>query len=764
MEDYIVVKNARLHNLRNVSVSIPIGKITLVSGVSGSGKSTLAFDILGKILRQKYLDLLGGTVQRSEPLLLKAEEYVDFIEPLCPVILFKGQVLQKNPHSTVGTTTGLTRLLRNLFCFCGKYICPECGGTLKASEPEQIVASVLDLGRDKRIIVKAPLSLPPSLEERRMAILRLHGEGYLRVEAGGRIFMLDEEIEELHQALNQNDGQANLVVDRIKLEEGKIQRLFDSIRTALVEGDGKVAVDIEFGRGKFETFYFSTRLWCFKCLEAFLDPLEKTGKASHGASLREAALVFLGKEFDEILDESISHVAGLLEEAEKEGLIKQHEVTYPLFKKILSQLRAFRRLGIGYLSLSRPVTQVSTGEFLKLRLGSLIAQRCVGVLFILDEPVSILPSKERRVVCRFVEHLKGEGNTVVMIEHAPEAVAIADYLIEMGPGGGEQGGNILRQQWLQENTRQGLIEELNSAVSKVQFDAEKVFHGSITVPLSRYFHPEKEIKIKRGGLNVVSGPTGSGKSRLLSEIKVFLQERFSHNHFVVDVPQGDIFRNRYSMPCTVLNVFGKIRGLFSKTKEARSYGLTSELFSLSKKGGRCEMCKGTGYVEKEGFGYLVSYLCPLCKGARYNPDILRILYKGLSIGDILDLSINEAAGFFSNISAIRSPLEIAERVGLGYLMLGQPVSSLSSGEAQRLKIASHLARKGMRRQSFFLMDQPTAGLHPKDLASLVDFFRQLVLLGSTLVIADNNPVILDSSAHEIRLEGSGPEGGRISRG
>ena len=761
MEDYIVVRNARLHNLKNVSVKIPIGKITLVSGVSGSGKSTLVVDIIGKILGQKYLDLLGETNQSHSVMFLQEEEYVDLIEPLCPVILFKGLIPQRNPQSTVATITGLNRLIRNLFYFHGDYICPRCGEVLKANEPEQIVAAVLDAANDRRVTVKAPLFMPASHDEKRMALYRLQSEGYLRLEVNGRVFMLDEEIQEALDAVNQEGCKANLIIDRIKLGKGKTRRLFDSIRTALQEGRGKVACDIESKRGEFETFYFSTSLWCFRCQEPFIDTMNRDRRTKDSDLSQEASLVFLGKRLEQILKASVTEVIDLMSKAENVGAIRKKDATYPIFQKILSQLISIDSLGIGYLNLSRQVTEVSAGEFLKLRLSSLLAHKCMGVLFILDEPVSILPSRERQQVCGLIERLKNGGNTVVMIEHAPEAYEIADYFIETGPGGGEAGGRVITQHWLDDTKRKSLLRELKNLIPHMDFNAKSTGKEFITVGLSDYFHPGKEIHVARGALNVITGPTGSGKSRLLSEIRSFLEKGFAHEHLVLDVPQGAIFRNRYSMPCTVLNVFGKIRGLFSGTKEARGYGLTSQMFSLSKKGGRCEMCKGTGQVEKEGLGYLASYICPLCKGSRYNPDILQVLYKGLNISEVLDLSISQAADFFSNVAVIRYPLEIAERVGIGYLRLGQPLSSLSAGESQRLKVASHLVRRGSSRQGFILLDQPTSGLHPKDVTALVDFFKELILLGSTLIIAENNPALFDWAACKIRLYGAGPEGGYI---
>ncbi len=766
MSNFIVITNARLHNLKNITVRIPVGRITLVSGVSGSGKSTLAVDILGKVSRQKYFDFLGETFRGAGSPVLEEEESVDLIDPFCPAVIFRGHVVQRNPQSTVGTVSGLNRLIKSLFSFGGRYLCPGCGRTVRTSEPEEIASFLLNSASGKRVILKAPVHLPTSVDQRRMVLYGLRGAGFLRLDVGGRTFLLDDELNEALQAVGRGNVDVTLVIDRLRPDTGKIQRLFDSIRTALQVGHGKVTCDIEMERGRFEAFNFSTILSCDYCGKSFLDPLEKKNRISKNdtkTSAKEASLTFYGRELADILDVPLSEVFQFFLMVQKEELVNPQNVLHPLLQKITSHLKAAEKLGIGHLELSRSVTDISTGEFLKLRLCSLVAQKFVGVLFILDEPVSILPARERAKVCELIINLKEAGNTVLMVDHASEAVEIADYFIEIGPEGGERGGRLICQKWLDSGGRAKVISELESIPNGVKIKTKATTEEKLAIPLSSYFQPKQDLKIIKGGFNLITGPTGSGKTILIHEIKEWLVGELKDQAHVFEVPQMSIFKSRYSMPATILSVFGRIRTLFAKTRKARGYGLSAGLFSLSKKGGRCEMCKGTGVVEKEGFGCFVSYLCPLCKGRRYNSSILDVRYRGLTISEILKLSITEAADFFSNIAAIRIPLEISERVGIGYLGLGQPVCSLSTGEAQRLKIAAHLVRNGAcGKAGFYLLDQPTAGLHPRDVWPLADFFRELLIsFNATLIVADNNNALLYQADQVIKLRGDGSEGEKI---
>lgn len=753
MTDFINIKNARLHNLKNIHVEIPIGKITLVTGVSGSGKSSLIIDLLGKVSRHRYLQLLGDTAMTRGSIELKEEEYLDLLEPVCPSLILRGHVQQRNPASTVGSVSGLNRFIKNLFGFSGKYVCPSCGYILAASQLEEIVADVEEKARDKRVIIKAPVDLPEDREERSLVLTQLQSSGFIRVEIGGQIYFLDEELDRVMDALG-DESSLYLIVDRLKLTGGKRHRLFDSLKTALDEGDERVVCDIEEEKGKFVSHFFSTKLWCPTCSRLYAFPGHQKHKSSSNKSdAVEAELLLNGKRLDELLSEPVSELHHFILDW-LEAIEEKDEWLAPLLEKVTSLVQSMMGLEIGHLEPSRPITAISSGEFLKLRLSSLLAQRLTGVLYVLDEPVSVLPPRERQAICALIQGLKNSGNTVVMIEHAPEAVGIADYFLEIGPEGGQKGGKLIRAGWLDEDNKDSLVVALSHDAAtkdkRIRQSKDKESEELLLDVVTPLTGKIRAIKLIQGGINVICGPTGSGKTLMLSGIAAELAKVFPSDSAVLNVPQGAIFRSKYSIPATVLSVFGGIRTLFSRTRQARSYGLTANMFSLAKKGGRCEACKGTGSVEKEGFGYSLTYQCPVCEGARYNAEILDITYKGRNIKEVLDMSLSEAADFFSGVSSIRKPLEMGERVGIGYVLLGQPLTSLSTGEAQRLKIAAHLTQKGIRRKSFLLLDQPTAGLHPKDVASLIDFFSELVTLGSTLIIVENNPAIIELA--DITLE------------
>ncbi|NPA95928.1 MAG: ATP-binding cassette domain-containing protein [Thermodesulfobacteria bacterium] len=758
VSDYIAIKGARLHNLKNIDVSIPLGKITMITGRSGSGKSTLAVDILGKISSQKYLDILDNSGWGRKPLLLKEGEYVELVEPICPPVIMSADVSQRSAHSTVGSITGLGLLFRNIFRFAGRLVCPRCHEEVEALTLEEIVSRMEELAQGKRIAIMAPLDVPGNFEERERFFRRLHSQGYLRVEFKGDMFMLDDELDDLLGALDGKPGEVFLVIDRLKVDAGKGQRLFESARLALEVGDGRLCSAV-YSKDGIKKYYFSTRLWCHSCNQALTGPeeLEQTDNETESdeAVVLEASRVLMGREEDFFYTEEVRKLLEFFEGKFKGQEVEAHQAIGPLLDKILALLGSLVRLEVGYLNLDRGISSLSSGEFLKLRLAAVVAQRLSGVLYILDEPVSQLPLNERLQVCQLIRELSSPGNTIVMIEHAPEALEIADYIVEIGPGAGKDGGQVVFQGWKERYE----MPPLDLSVSKGGVESRKICGDTITCTLSDYFSPG-QVELCTKAMNLVLGPTGSGKSRLLQDIRQDFENR-GHGASIFYVPEQSVFKSKYSIPATVLSIFGHIRRLFARTKQARGYGLSANMFSLAKRGGRCEMCKGTGQVEKEGVGYTIGYLCPVCKGLRYNGDILAIRYKGLNISEVLELTCSEAADFFANISAIRRPLETAERVGVGYIRLGQPLTSLSSGEAQRLKIASHLASNRREGAKIFILDQPSRGLHPRDVKELLNFLEELLRFEATIVLADNNPELLSLAHRVIRLDGRGPTGGKI---
>ncbi len=753
---YIVIENARLHNLQNVTVKIPLGKITLVSGVSGSGKSSLAVDLLGNLSRQKYVDLLGEGFALRRRLVIGEEDFVDNIKPVCPSIIFKGLVPQRNPKSTVATVSGIRNHLRNLYRICGRYSCPQCGASIDIKQPDEIVSWMLENFKGRAVILKAPLILSRKENKVKAQLRELLSSGFLRFEINGKTFFLDEDIDVLLKELD-SLSEVNLVIDRLRLSPEKSTRLFDGLRTAFSVGNGRISCDIEDECSKFVTNHFSTRLWCQRCRRFLSDGAEPSTGYDN---ILKATLTLGGKDVQELHQGSLSHLHSFLKKLRGDNGFYPGRWMDRVVRRILSYLECIEQLGIGYLHLSTPVTEISSGEFLKLRFANLISQQLTGALFVLDEPIGFLPAFERKAICLLIKQLKEVGNTVVVIDHCMEAAQISDYLVELGPEGGKKGGKVIYQGWM----NAGRLEDFSLSKESVLYTGKgQISKGNrdLSITLSDYFKACRRLEIETGSLTVVCGPTGSGKSRLLSEAYKWIKDHHASKAKVVLVPSGEIFRGRYSITATALSVFSPIRTLFSRTPEARGAGLTANMFSLARKGGRCEVCKGTGKVMREGFGLVISYVCPVCKGSRYNADILDIRYRGYNIKDVLDLTCIEAADLFARISTIRKPLEFAERAGIGYLRLGQALEQLSTGEAQRLKIASHLSSGGTVKHNIFLLDQPTGALHPKDVEDMVKFFQELLTLGVTLIVAENNPLIVEMANNLIRLKGAGPTGGLI---
>ena len=506
---FITIENAKLHNLKNVTVSIPLGKITLISGVSGSGKSTLAVDILGRLSRQKYIDLLGGGYRLPRKPISDEGDFLGNIVPICPSIIFHGLKPQRNPKSTVGTISGLRSDLKNLFLFCGRYSCPECGEPIEAIEPDEIVSMLFDHSCERKIIVKAPLDFPKDKQEGQVFLFHLLKSGFLRVEYKGRIFFLDEDIEEILKLMPMASGGLNLIIDRFRLNHGKRFRLFDAIRTGLNVGEGRIACDVEKETGRYVTRYFSTRLWCPRCRRFYHAGPGEIGKTDEPS----ATLTIAGQAMEGLESYTLADLLYFLNKVEKLAEWGTSVVVDSILQRILLYLRNVKKLGIDYLELGKPITQISSGEFLKLRLTNLVVQKFTGVLFILDEALGALPVTERRVISNMIRGLNLLGNTIVMIDHCSEAMELADYLVEIGPGSGKDGGEITHQGWLGLGTEWSSYKWAKSHGEKILKDKSLVCEKEqYLVPLSSYFFPTKPVEIVKGVINVITGPTGSGKT------------------------------------------------------------------------------------------------------------------------------------------------------------------------------------------------------------------------------------------------------------
>ena len=730
MSDVIQIKGARLHNLKGIDLSIPINKITLVSGVSGSGKSSLVFDLLGQWSKIRFLEIFSQNIHDNYNLDSALSGSVDLISPIVPPVMIKGHITNKNPNSNVSTITGLNLLIRRLIELEGIYICPKCSDKIKIFTIDQIVNEILEKYLDKKGLIKAYISTFSDITKLKEAVELFGIRGFLRFEVNKKIFLLDE-FDEIVKDVSPPFS-LSVIVDRIIPRPKSVQRIYDSLRTAFEISKKNVSFSCES-----KELVFSNLPFCKRCNEVFVqDELERS---------------FWGLDFNEILGLSIGKCA--------EFLNKSNELSSQYSKWLINIIReylnTFLKLDLKHLSLSRSAPSLSAGELLKVNIVSTLTKNMSGVLYIFDEIVSLLPKKERRQICFFLQELVKQGNTCVIIEHCNEAIEIADHFIMVGPGAGDKGGQLLYEGSDKNIVKKDLeapFSFFDSEKKRISLDKKKFIDFDLA---KRNNFKGGNIRLLKGDLNVVFGQTGSGKSTLLEELFHQIKSRSSNkNSLPVFIEQVPAIPTRYSLVCSYIGIYSFIRRIFSATKDAQLYGITSDFFSISKKGGRCEACKGSG-VSSQGGLLSQGEPCPVCKGSRFNSSILQIKYKDKNIAEVLDMTCIEAANFFSNYKSILRALNLLERIGLSYLRLGQPLFSLSSGEKQRLKLARFLQKSNKSMSKFILLDQPSKGLHPKDIVHLYKLLKELCEKGHTVLFAENNELLIQVSPWHIELSSSG---------
>jgi len=816
MAGAIVIRGARVHNLKNIDLEIPRDRFVVVTGVSGSGKSSLAFDTLYAEGQRRYLESLGAEARQLLHQIEKPD--VDAIDGLPPAIAIQAKTRLANPRSTVGTISEIYDHLRLLFARMGQPACPDCGSEIHAHTVEQVVDRLLTLPTGARVLILAPLpsarigNLSRALDE----VARM---GFTRVRIDGEIRELGGELD----AGAKPAGQIDLVVDRLVLREGIRQRLADSLETASRHGDGVIKVEVlaERGETRGEPWLFSQKFVCLKCggalpemtpaLFSFNSPegacaacsglgarrrttrrgrndpaSESTEPCSEcgGSRLNRAgrSVRVGGRDIGEISACSIEEAMDFfvhLKFAEERRIVGERIVG-----EILASLRCVAQLGLGYLSLNRSAETLSGGELQRLRLATQIGAGLAGVLYILDEPSVGLHQRDNEKLLALLKRLRDAGNSVLVVEHDLETILQADHVIDMGPGAGIQGGQVLAQGTPAEVAR-------NSDSRTGQYLAGK---AAIPVPARRRKGSGQVLKIAHacvrnlknitaeipiGAMTCVTGVSGAGKSTLVMEVlfpevarrlerrrksegeetKLTGWENFER---VIAIDQAPIGRSQRSNPATYTGLFDHLRELFAQLPEARLRGYTAERFSFNARGGRCEVCGGDGVARVEMYFLPELFVaCAACKGRRYNRETLEIKFKGLSIADMLDLTVDQALEILGNIPAIRDRLSTLREVGLGYLCLGQSASTLSGGEAQRVKLARELARRSTGR-TLYILDEPTTGLHFDDVQKLLDLLNRLTDLGNTAVIVEHNLDVIKNADYVIDLgPGAGERGGQV---
>jgi len=820
-DDSIYIRGARQNNLKGFDLRIPRNRFVVITGVSGSGKSSLAFDTLFAEGQRRYLEALS-TYARQMAGRLNAP-LVDEIEGLSPSIAIEQKGLPHNPRSTVGTLTEIYDYLRLIFARLGTIFCPNCDLPVRAWTVPGILADLSEsLPPKSRILLLAPLGEVAENELPNL-LRRLRRDGFGRVRSDGSVYELDP----LPSLPRRPSRLIEIVIDRLVLDEEKRRRLIDSLELALRVGKGTAAIATPEG---WEKFYFESAR-CASCgytgpeltpgLFSFQHPsgmcplcrgLGHAGTdeeqaapqgsaaiaadteeapeipglssepppcpACNGTRLSEAALsVRLGDlSIDRVSAMNPAAVAQWLEALDFDE--SRREILKRPRKEILNRLNNLIELGLPYLTLDRSSNTLSGGEAQRVRLAHQLSSSLSGVLYVLDEPSVGLHPRDHRRLLDILLRLRDAGNSLIVVEHDRETILRADHVIDMGPGAGTQGGEIVFS-----GTPEG-IANCPTSLTGLYISGKKQIHTPKRRKKSGDFfsltgacgHNLKSISadFPYGCMTCVTGVSGSGKSTLILDTlyralarKIYNIETYPAQFSSLDnaerlrkailVDQSPIGRTPRSIPATYTGVYGLIRQLFSRVPEARARGYSPARFSFNAKGGRCEHCRGEGLQRIEMYFLPDIYVtCPVCQGSRYNLETLDITYRGHSIASILEMTVYEAAAFFGNFRAIRYKLDALIGVGMGYIRLGQPATTLSGGEAQRIKLAAELSKRGQGK-ALYILDEPTTGLHFEDISKLLHVLRKLVDQQNTIIIIEHHPDVIKSADYVIDL---GPEGGQ----
>ncbi len=835
MEEKIIVKGARTHNLKNVSVEVPRNKMIVFTGLSGSGKSSLAFDTIFAEGQRKYVESLSAYARQFLRQMQKPD--VDEISGLSPAISIDQKSRSNNPRSTVATITEIYDYLRVLFSRIGHPHCPTCDREVRKLSNEEILDSVVKtVEKTSKNLKKAnPDALTAGVSKAKVRILApvvvgrkgeyyqllydMLNKGYEKAVVDGKEHSLRERIELKKHFKHSID----IVVDELFVSEfaddpkAARERVSEAIERALHEADGLVKLVEPSGEERivsakfmcpYDGFSFpevEPRLFSFNSPYGACPACNGLGtkyvwgdepcETCNGARLRSEALnVFLKtkhgseegrKNIVEISSMSIEDAKKFFDELNLSD--KEKEISKAVVKEITSRIQFMLNVGIEYLTLDRRASTLSGGEAQRIRLASQLGSGLVGALYVLDEPTIGLHQRDNERLIKTLEKLRDLGNTVLVVEHDEDTIFAADYIVDIGPGAGVHGGNIVVSGWLEDlltaktnksssRTLAYLREEARVEVPKERRSQDK---GKVKIRGANKFSiKNQDVDIPLGKLVVVSGVSGSGKSTFLYEIlhrnlqarfdkryrtaKLYNVAEFSGTEYLsraILIDQSPIGRTPRSNPATYTGAWTHIRDLFAMSEEARARGWGPGRFSFNRKGGRCETCEGNGMIAVEmHFLPTVYVTCDVCNGKRFMKETLEVKYKKKSIHDILKMTVEEGLAFFEDIPAISDRLQTLSDVGLGYLELGQSATTLSGGEAQRVKIASELYRP-LQNKTMYLLDEPTVGLHYDDVAKLIEILQRLVDRGNSVVVIEHNLDVLKSADYLIDM---GPEGG--SRG
>ena len=819
----IEVLGARVHNLKNIDVTIPQNSLTVITGLSGSGKSSLAFDTIYAEGQRRYIETFSayarnflGSMERPD---------VDEIKGLSPVISIEQKTTNKNPRSTVGTTTEVYDFLRLLFARAGTAYSYATGEKMVKYTEDQLVEMILERYANKKIYILAPLVRNRKGHYREL-FEQMMKKGFLQVR-------IDGELQEMTHGMKldrYNNHNIEVVVDKLKVSDDE-QRVRKSVEVAMRQGEGLIMI---MDKDTEETRFFSKRLMCPTTGMAYRDPAPNVFSfnspegacpyckglgfvsdedplaeidnkkdieeeemreyavcpACNGKRLSQEALSYRlhDKNIADLADMDLDELYEWLEKVPQYLEQRQNEIAGEILKEIRTRLKFMLDVGLEYLALSRPSYTLSGGESQRIRLATQIGSQLVNVLYILDEPSIGLHHSDNKKLINSLQQLRDLGNTVIVVEHDEEMMLAADYVIDIGPGAGRKGGEVVFQgtpeQLLKTDTLtakylNGTIKRIDKTKTLRQTQgktkAENELGNAITLRGCTGNNLKNvSVSFPLGKMILITGVSGSGKSTLINEtLQPILSQHFYRSEKnplpydsiegieyidkVVSIDQSPIGRTPRSNPATYTGVFSDIRSLFINLPGAKIRGYKPGRFSFNVAGGRCETCNGNGYRTIEmNFLPDVYVPCEVCQGKRYNRETLEVRYKGKSIADVLDMTINQAVEFFENMPKILRKIKTLQDVGLGYVKLGQSSTTLSGGESQRVKLATELSKRDTGK-TLYILDEPTTGLHFEDIRVLMLILRKLVDKGNTVIIIEHNLDVIRQADHIIDM---GPGGGR----